>query len=136
MDASKWTAPFPISDVDGTTTGGHEKNWVEFRAEGSPLYKVEFERSRMPMDDDFEYGSMTLYVDGEEVLGIFVRRDWTTEWSSWKFSMVESLKVGPRIEDFIAFYNRLRSIDENRSEDSHGDYVREKAAKIDLGDLA
>lgn len=136
MDASRWTARLPISDVDGTTTGGHDKNWVEFRPEGSPLYKVEFERSRMPVDDDYEYGSMTLSVDGEEVLGMFVRRDWTKEWSRWQFSIVESLKVGPWIEGFIAFYNRLRSINENQSEDSSGDYVREKAAKIDLGDLA
>jgi len=136
MDASRWTAPLPISDVDGTTTGGHDKNWVEFRAESSPLYKVEFERSRMPVDDDYEYGSMTLSVDGEEVLGMFVRRNWTKEWSMWQFSIVESLKVGPWIEDFIAFYNRLRSIDENKSEDISGNYVREKAAKIDLGGLA
>ncbi len=136
MDASKWTAPLPISEVDGTTTRGHDKNWVEFRAEGSPLYKVEFERSRIPVDDEFKYGSMTLYVDGEEVLGMFVRRDWTKEWSRWQFSIVESLKVGPWIEGFVAFYNRLRFIDENRSEDSRGDCVRAKAAKIDLGDLA
>lgn len=136
MDASRWTAPLPIFDVDGTTTGGHDRNWVEFRAEGSPFYKVEFERCRMPVDDDYEYGSMTLSVNGEEVLGMFVRREWTTEWSSWEFSIVESLKVGPWIEDFIAFYNRLRSINENKSEDSSGDYVRERAAKIDLGDRA
>ena len=77
MDASRWTAPLPISDVDGTTGGGHDESWVEFRAEGSPLYKVEFERSRMPVDDNHEYGSMTLFVDGEAVLGMFVRRDWT-----------------------------------------------------------
>ena len=133
-DASKWTPPLPISDLDGSTTGGYDKHWVEFRAEGSPLYKIQFERSRMPVDDEFEYGSMTLFVDGEEVLGMFVRRDWSKEWSRWQFSIVESLQVAPWIEGFIAFYNRLRSIDESKSDDRRGDYVREKAAKIDLGD--
>jgi len=136
MDASRWTAPLPISDVDGTTAGGQDESWVEFRAEGSPLYKIEFQRSRMPVDNNYEYGSMTLFVDGEEVLGMFVRRDWTKEWSRWEFSIVECLKVGPWIADFIAFYNRLRSIEENKSEDNSGDYVREKAAKINLGGLA
>lgn len=136
MDESRWTPPLPISDVDGTTTSGYDKSWVEFRADGSPLYKVEFERSRMPADGNYEYGSMTLSVDGEEVLGMFVRRDWTEEWSRWQFSVVESLKVGPWIEGFIEFYNRLRSIGENQSEDRSADYVRQKAAKIDLGDLA
>lgn len=136
MDASKWTAPFPISDLDGSTSGGTEKTWVEFRAESGPLYKVELERSRMPVDDDFEYGSMKLHVDGEEVLGMFVKRDWTKEWSRWQFSIVESLKVGPWIEGFVALYSRLRSIDENRSEDGRGDHVRAQAAKIDLGDMA
>ncbi len=65
---------------------------------------------------------------------MFVRRDWTKEWASWYFSGVESLKVGPWIEGFIALYNRLRSIKENKSEDRNNDYVGEKAAKIDLGD--
>lgn len=135
MAASRWAPPLPISEVDGTTTGGHNRTWVEFRAEGGPLYKVEFEPSRVPVDDDYEYGSMTLSVDGEEVLGMFVCRDWTKEWSKWQFSIVESLKVGPWIEGFVEFYNRLRSIDENMSEDSSGHYVRQKASKIDLGDL-
>ena len=133
MDESRWKAPMPLSDVDGSSSGGINDKWVEFRADGSPLYKIAFEKSRMPVDDDYEYGSMTLYVDGEEVLGMFVRRDWTKEWASWQFSIVESLKVGPWIEGFIAFYNRLRSIRENESEDRNDDHVRQKAAKIDLG---
>lgn len=62
----------------------------------------------MPIDDDYEYGSMALSMDGEEVPSMFVQRDWTKEWSRWQFSMVESLKVGPWIEGFIAFYNLLR----------------------------
>ncbi len=88
---------------------------------------------QMPMDGDYEYGSMTLSVDGEEVLGMFVRRDWTKEWANWQFSGVESLKVGSWIDGFMAFYNRLRSIKENKSEDRNDDYVRKNAAKIDLG---
>ena len=134
MDESRWTAPMQLSDVDGSTTGGIDDKWVEFRAEGGPLYKIAFKRSRMPVDEDYEYASMNLSVDGEEVLGMFVKRDWTKEWASWHFSTVESLKVGPWLEGFMAFYNRLRSIKENKSEDRNDDYVREKAAKIDLGD--
>ena len=87
----------------------------------------------MPADDDFEYGSMTLYVDGEEVLAMFVKRNWTKEWDLWKFAIVESLKVGPWIQGFIQFYAQLRSVTENKSEDTSNDYVRAKAGKIDLG---
>jgi hypothetical protein len=133
MDESRWTAPIPLSDVNESTTGGSNDRWVQFRADGGPLYKIGFVKSQMPMDGDYEYGSMTLSVDGEEVLGMFVRRDWTKEWANWQFSGVESLKVGSWIEGFMAFYNRLRSIKENKSEDRNDDYVRKKAAKIDLG---
>lgn len=133
MGEGHWKAPVPLSDVDGSTTGGIDEKWVQFRADGGSLYKIEFERSRMPVDDDYEYASMTLSVDGEEVLGMFVKRDWTKEWATWQFSIVESLKIGPWIEGFMAFYNRLRSINENEAEDRNGDYVRQQAAKIDLG---
>jgi hypothetical protein len=133
MDEARWTAPMPLSDVDGSSGSGINERWVEFRADGSPLFKIEFEKSRMPVDDEYEYGSMTLYVDGDEVLGMFVRRDWTNEWGGWEFSVVETLKVGSWIEGFMAFYSQLRSIKENKSEDRNDSYVRQKAAKIDLG---
>jgi len=133
MDESRWKAPMQLSDVNGSTTSGTIDEWVEFRAEGGPLYKIGFEKSRRATDADYEYGYMTLFVDGEEVLAMFVKRDYHKEWARWYFSTVKSLKVGPWIEDFMAFYNRLRSTKENESEDRMDDYVREKAAKIDLG---
>lgn len=134
LGESRWISPVTLSEVDGTTSGSSDINWVQFRADNGPLYRIEFERSRMPVDGDHEYGSMTLFVDGDTVLGMFVRRNWTHEWASWQFSMVEALKVGPWIEGFLAFYLRLRSIKEKASADRANEYVRQKAAKIDLGD--
>jgi hypothetical protein len=133
MDASRWTAPMPLSDMDVSATGGFDHRWVQFRPDGGQLYKINFEKSRMPLDDDMEYASITLFVDNEDVLGMFVKRNWTKEWDRWAFEAVESLKVGPWIEGFMAFYNRLRSIEENKSEDRSNKYVSELAAKIDLG---
>lgn len=135
MHASRWTAPIPLSDVNGPEGGTFEDRRVEFRADGGPLYRIAFQKSRMPVDDDQEYGTMTLAVDGEQVLGMFVSRNWQKEYDDWKFAVVDNLKVGPWIEGFIAFYNRLRNIDENAQEDTSNNYVRQKAAKIDLGDL-
>ena len=134
MDESRWKPPMPLSEVEGSAGSDIAERWVEFRADGRALYKVRFEKSRMPIDDDYEYASLTLDVDGEEVLGMFVRRDWTKEWANWQFAVVETLKVGQWIEEFVAFYNQLRSIAENKSEDRNDDYVRQKAARIDLGD--
>ena len=66
---------------------------------------------------------------------MFVSRDWQKEYARWKFAVVDGLKVGPWIEGFITFYNRLRTIDESKQEATSDNYVRQKAAKIDLGDL-
>jgi hypothetical protein len=88
----------------------------------------------MTADDDYQYGSMTLSVDGEEVLSMSVRRNLAKEWESWNFLSVDSLKVGSWIEDFIDLYNVFRSQEEKKSEDRHHDYVRKRAAKIDLKD--
>lgn len=132
----KWFPPLPVIDLAKNDEGvSSNTKWAEFRPVDGPLYRIAFERSRMPVDDDYEYGSMTLYVDGEEVLGMFVKRNWTKEWDRWKFAVVESLKVGSWIADFIDFYVRLRSVKENKSEDTSNDYVRAKAAKIDLSGL-
>lgn len=136
MDASRWTAPMPISDVDGSTTGGIDNRWVQFRAELGQLHRIEFQKSPVPAEGNMEYGSITLFVDDEEVMGIFVARDWTREWDRWHFTDVESLKIGPWVEGFMAFYNRLRSLAENKSADRSIKSVREKAAKIDLGEAA
>jgi hypothetical protein len=69
----------------------------------------------MPHDGDYDYGSITLYVDGEEVLGMFVRREWANEWAHWQFSIVDFLTICPWTEGFLDFHNRLRSINENES---------------------
>jgi|GEM_PF-2721857 len=136
MDSSRWTAPMPLSDVEESKFALGEPQWVQFRPTGGPLYKIEFKQSQslMPTDDNMEYGSITLFVDDEEVLGMCVNRDLTNEWSTWDFEVVESLKVGPWIREFMAFYNRLRSAAENESEDRSIKYLRDKAAKIDLGE--
>lgn len=132
----KWSPPLPVTDLVKNDDGvPSDTSWAEFRPADGPLYRIAFERSRMPVDDDFEFASMTLYVDGAEVLGMFVKRNWTKEWDRWKFAVVESLTVGPWIQGFIQFYTLLRSVEENRSEDTSNDYVRAKAAKIDLGGL-
>ncbi|WP_062788494.1 hypothetical protein [Novosphingobium capsulatum] len=130
----KWSPPLSVTDLAKGENGEPSRaRWIELRPESGPLYRIEFEASRMPTDDDFEHGSMTLYFDGEEVLGMLVKRNWTNEWDRWKFAIVESLKVGPWIEGFIQFYTQLRSIKENKSEDTPNDYLRAKAAKIDMG---
>jgi len=134
MDASRWTSPLPIADIDGSTRGGIDSQWVQFRPEGGSLFKIEFERSRMPSDDEKEYATMKLFVDGGEVLGIGTLRNWTKEYDSWRFATVDCLRVGPWMSEFVDFYGKLRAINEGTQEDHMNDYVIERAAKIDLGD--
>lgn len=128
----KWVPPLVVSDLakseDGALGGGY---WFEIRPENNPLYRISFEPARLPEPDETSYGSMTLHVDGDEVLGMLVKCKWPSE--KWEFASVESLTVGPWIEDFIDFYARLRSIKENEYEDRNADYIRTKAARINLG---
>jgi hypothetical protein len=72
MNESRCTAAMLVSDVDGSTKSGINDRWVEFRAEGGPLYKIGFKKSQMPANDDYEYGSMTLSVDGEDSATCFL----------------------------------------------------------------
>lgn len=127
-----WTPPVVVSDLaksdDGAVGSGY---WIEMRPENCPLYRISFEQARIHEPDETSYGSMTLYVDGDEVLSMFVKNKWPSD--RWEFAIVESLKVGPWIDGFIDFYTRLRSIKENEYEDRNADYIRAQAAKINLG---
>jgi hypothetical protein len=139
MDEGQLEAPVAASDINGSTEGSINSRWVEFRANSGPLYKIGIEEigieeSRMSADDVYQYGIITLSVDGEEVLSMSVRRNVAKEWEIWNFLSVESLKVGSWIEDFIYLYNVFRSQKEKKSEDRHHDYVRKRAERIDFKD--
>ena len=132
-----WKAPTKISGLDGSTKGPINKGrWIEFKPDGSSLYLIELDE---PQSHGIDYGwfnsSMTLSVDGERVFSISVTTDQASEWALWAFSDVTFLKVGPWVEGFIGFYTRLLSIEERESDDRHAAYVREQAAKFDLGGL-
>ena len=127
-DKNPWKPPASdLSESDGRSV---KRRWVELRPDGGQLYKIVFEEPRYP---SYSYAELTLSIDGLEVLCISVTRDTTKDWSQWEFSNVKALKVGPWIEGFIGFYNRLRSLDERMHVDQRDARVREQAAKIELG---
>jgi hypothetical protein len=126
----------PLSDIDGSE-GFSGDEWVEFRADGGPLYKINFQKPSASMISDakYRYSVIILSVNGEEVLGMSVSSDQSQEWPTWHFLDVSSLRVGTWIEGFIGFYSRLQSNEERNSQDRRDGYVRDQAAKIDLGNL-
>jgi hypothetical protein len=126
-----WTAPMLLTDIDGTTSAAKE-TWVQFRAGGS-LFRLDMQESRMPADDNNEFAKMQLSVDGQEVLGMGVMRDWTKEYDRWRFVSVDCLRVGPWMTEFVEFYGKLRAIKEGTQEDLMNKYVTDRAGKVDLG---
>ena len=136
MDESRWKAPVILADVDGSE-GFSGDQWVEFSADGGPLYKIVFKKSPLTgfSDDKYSHATIILFVEGEEVLGMGVERDFTNEFDIWHFSSVRALRVGPWIEGFIDFYNRLKLIKAREFQDFRSRLVRDQAARIDLGSL-
>ena len=132
MDASRWTPPFPITDLDGESTQG-DTPWVQVRAGGS-LFRLTFHRHHFPEDREHEHATFTLFVDDVEVLSVACLNDWTKEHSDWRFAATESLKVGPWMTEFMEIYSRLRAINEAKITESTNSYYEERAAKINLGD--
>lgn len=126
-----WDAPLPITDVDGTKGYG-KQSWVQFRSGGS-LFRIDFDESSSAYNDEYQFGNMRLSVDGVEVLGMGVLREWAKEFDRWRFVSVESLKVGPWMSEFVEFYGKLRAVNEAQMEDVSNEYVVERAARIDLG---
>jgi len=134
---TKWKTPIDVTDLDGSSKGTSKiGSWIEFRPDGERLYSIRLDDPR-PHGIDLGYfdSSITLSVDGEIVLCISVTTDSLSEWSSWGFTGVKSLKVGPWVEGFVALYAQLLSIGESEVDDRNAAQLRDQAARIDLGNL-
>jgi hypothetical protein len=130
-EGRSWNPPLPVENVEGSSSSIQE-SWTQFRAHGF-LFRIDFEESRFSIDDDSQVAELRLTVDGIEVLGMGVARDWAKEYDNWHFATVNCLRVGPWMSKFVDLYGQLLAIEEGMMEDVSNEYVTERAAKIDLG---
>ena len=128
----RWAPPIPLIDIDGSTSA-ETKSWVQFKTRGL-LFRIDMQESQMPSIEENEFATMNLSVDGQEVLGMGVIRNCNNEFSRWRFSTVDSFRVGSWLSEFVSIYGDLLSSNERIHEDSMQKYTTERSANIDLGD--
>lgn len=131
-----WLPPLPVTEIDGARVSSINNYWVQFRPNGGSLFRMEFDRSRMPPDGDNEFAKMKLSADGDEVLCIGVVQNWNKEFENWRFCDVDCLRVGPWMSQFVAFYGQLHSVNTREQEDRMQSFYVKRAERIDLGDQA
>jgi hypothetical protein len=127
----RWTPPEGITDIKGSSQSKEAS--VEWQWKGHH-YDIHFiERYNYAPEDDDRLGEIAVSVDGETVCGINCAIG-TESYDSWRCSGVEALKVGPWMSEFVALAGYLHAASEASSRKTFGDFERERAKRIDLGD--
>lgn len=133
-DGSRWVPEIGMSDFEGNGSLTRE-GWVQWRY-ADYLFRLDFKKwdSHFDHEDTNEHGDMRLTVDGVESFKCMVSRDWTKDYSVWRYSVIDTFKIGNWVTAFIEEYTKLRAFKERKQEERDADYHLSKAGRIDLGD--
>lgn len=131
-------APEGFSEVEREETDQREKS-VGWRWKGR-TYRLDYTEGQNW--DEFSdqlngFGwpaKLGLSVDGEQVISIDCMAKHTIDYSAYKYSDVDSLKVGPWMANVVRIAEELDATSEAHFDSVMDEMDRERAARIDLGD--
>lgn len=128
-NADRWTAPEGFSDISGST--GPDQ-WAAWRYAGHS-YRIGYETRRNYFPDDYDrLCRLTLESDGEVVTVIDCSQG--PESDSWRYTVVDALKVGPWMAEFVAMEAQLRRDRQFEAKELLAAIDRERASRINLNE--
>lgn len=83
--------------------------------------------------DPYRFGEIELIADEKVVAKFGLVEDVSNEYSTWTFSDVRALSVGPWMQDVLDIAAQVEATNQKKRNDFHDNRARLAASKIDLG---
>jgi hypothetical protein len=128
----RWQPPEGVTNVGG---GGNRDDRFSCWSWDGRDFRVGLKRRpNYTPDGSYEFGDISVAVDGEERLTLACTRSGNDSWEEWRMAAVDMLKVGPWMSDLIRCAGHIRLASDRSSWRTFAKTDEERASRIDLGE--